>query len=252
MRKLVWKNLWQALAAVAFLTVVWAVAYYKTGNELLVPPLQESLRSVGELLTEGGFWLAFLASFLRATLAFAISFLAAAIFAVVAYLYPTFKGIFAPVASALRSLPVLAVLLILLSIFTANALPIAVAFLSLFPMLYAGILAALSGVDRQLIELAEVFGASKKRKVFSVYLPLSAPYIAREAGAAISFSLKLVISAEVLANTARSLGGMMQEASVYAEIARLFALVGVAFFAGLILELIAATFAEWIDGRIGK
>ncbi len=234
-----------------FLSLVWLIAYEKTGNDLLVPPLLDSLQSAWALFLERGFWRAFLGSFLRAGLAFCISFLLAAVFAVVAYLRPTFKGLFTPVVSALRSLPVLAVLLILLLLFNGNTVPIAVAFLSLFPMLYTGILTALSGVDKQLVELAKVCGASGKRKVFSVYLPLSSPYILREAGGAASFSLKLVISAEVLASTAKSLGGMMQEASVYAEMARLFALVGVAFFMGLILEMLFAIFAEYVDRKVG-
>ena len=78
-------------------------------------------------------------------------------------------------------------------------------------MLYAGILAALSGIDKQLIEISRICGTPMYRRITRIYLPLSAPYVLREAGAALSFSLKLVVSAEVISYTATSLGGMMQE-----------------------------------------
>ncbi len=249
MKKLLWKNLWQTAASICFLLVVWGIAYLWVGNDLLLPPLGEGLREMGALLKNGEFWASFFGSFFRAIWAFLLSLLFAMVFAVIAYLLPSFERIFAPIASVFRSLPVLAVLLILLSFLTARQAPVAVAFLSLFPMLYTGILAALSGIDKQLIETARVYGATPLKRVFKIYLPLSAPYILREAGSALSFSLKLVISAEVLASTAKSLGGMMQEARIF-NLPQLFALVTVTFLTGFILEIITSILTNMAEKRI--
>ena len=250
MKQLLWKNLWQCLAAIGFLVVVWVVAYFAVGNHLLIPSFSESIKEVGALLVSKGFWLGLGMSLLRAGIAFLISFVLAVIFAVVAYLYPTFGGFLAPVVSALRSLPILAVLLILLSFLGAGEAPVAVAFLSLFPMLYTGVLAAISGVDKHLIEVSRVQGTPLFRRVSAIYLPLSSPYILKEAGGALSFSLKLIVSAEVLASTAKSLGGMMQEAKIYAEIPQLFALVGLTFVLGLVLELSLSLLATAAEKKI--
>lgn len=250
MKKLILKTAWQTLAAIVFLAVVWMVAYFAIANELLVPSLFDSLQEMGELLISGAFWTGLSKSLLRALCAFSISFLFALIFAVIAYMVPSLEAIFAPIVSALRSLPVLAVLLILLSFLKAGVAPVAVAFLSLFPMLYVGILAALTGIDREVIEISRLHGASAFTRIFRIYLPLSAPYILRESGAALSFSLKLVVSAEVLANTAQSLGGMMQEAKIYAELPQLFALVCVTFLLGLMLELSVSLLANAVEKQL--
>ena len=250
MKKLLWKNVWQTLAAIAFLIVVWLVAYLIVGNELLIPNFVDSLKAGGKLFISAAFWRGLGMSMLRVLIAFGISFALALVFAVIAYMYPSFGGFLAPIVSALRSLPVLAVLLILLSFLGVGEAPIAVAFLSLFPMLYTGILAALSGIDKQLLEISRVYGASFWGRVGRVYLPLTAPYVLREAGGALSFAIKLVVSAEVLANTAKSLGGMMQEAKIYAEIPQLFALVGVSFVVGLVLELAMNIVALQVEKRI--
>ncbi len=233
-----------------FLLALWGIAYLSVGNELVVPAFSDCIKALGKLLGKAAFWKSFFASFLRAVSAFALSFLFATIFAVVAYLVPAFERIFAPVMAAFRSLPVLAVLLILLTFLSAGQAPVAVAFLSLFPMLYTGILAALSGIDGHLIEVSKVYGTSRWRKIFGVYLPLSAPYITREAGAALSFSVKLVVSAEVLASTARSLGGMMQEARAYLDIALLFALVLCSFALSLLVELVFSALSASIEKRV--
>ncbi len=250
MKKLIWKNVGQTAAAMGILIVAWLIAYLAVGNTLLVPSFLASAKEVGDLLKTSLFWTGFGASLLRTLVAFVISFFVALLFAVISYLLPAFGRYFAPVISAARSLPVLAVLLILLCFLDAGKAPVAVAFLSLFPMLYAGILAALSGLDKDLIAVARVYGTPWYRRVLGVYLPLSSPYILRESGAAISFSLKLVISAEVLANTAKSLGGMMQTAKVYAEIPQLFALVSVAFLTGLILETLFSCLTLWVEKRV--
>ena len=250
MKKLIVKTAWQTLAAIAFLIVAWAFLYLAAGNELLVPSFFDCLIEMGALFASGAFWIGLLMSFLRAILAFCISFIFAFVFAVIAYLVPSLEKFFAPIVSALRSLPILAVLLILLSVLGAAEAPIAVAFLSLFPMLYTGILAAFSGIDKDVLEISRLHGASVFMQVFKIYLPLSSPYILRESGAALSFSLKLIVSAEVLANTAKSLGGMMQEAKIYAEIPQLFALVFVTFAVGLLLELSVSLIASVVENRV--
>ena len=245
--KKVWiKNGIQTAAAIVVLFVAWLIAYLCVGNPLLIPAPWASGKEFGVLLTSGGFWQGFALTMGRVFLAFAISFVLAAVFAVIAYLYPTFAGICTPIVSAFRSLPVLAIVLILLSVLGAGVTPIAVAFLSLFPMLYTGIFAALSSVDKQLIDVGRACGVTVKNNVFRVYVPLAAPYVTREGTAAFSFALKLVVSAEVVANTARSLGGLMQEAQGYLELPKLFALVIVTFFVALVLE----TVGNWLSKRV--
>ena len=158
MKKLLLKNVWQTLAAVVFLIAVWFVAYLAVGNELLIPDFKDSLKEFVKLFVSAWFWQSWAMTMLRALAAFAISFAAALALAVLAYMCPAVGSFLAPIVSALRSLPVLAVLLIFLAFLNAGVAPIAVAFLSLFPMLYTGILAALSGLDRHLIEVSRVYG----------------------------------------------------------------------------------------------
>ena len=249
MRNTILKNCIQTAAALLFLLVCYFVAYAIAGNELLVPAFSDVCKQTGKLLLSGGFWSALGNTLLRTLLALGISFVLALIFALISYLLPPFNSFFTPVVSALRSLPTLAVLLILLVWWGAGDAPVAVAFLSLFPMLYVSVLSALSGVDKDLIEMSRVYNVPLSKRIWELYLPAAAPYVLRETGAALSFSLKLVVSAEVLAYTFPSMGNLMQEARLY-DIAQLFTLVGVTFVLGLLLEGLAALLAWLLKEKI--
>ena len=94
MKKLVLKNLIQTGVAIVFLLAVWWVAYLSVGNDLLIPPLTDSLKEMGVLFGKGVFWKALLSTLWRAVIAFVFSFLLAVVFAVAADRYPSFGQFF--------------------------------------------------------------------------------------------------------------------------------------------------------------
>lgn len=244
-------NLVWPFTAIAFLLLVWLAAYKLAANDYLVPSLGDTLREAGGLLKESGFWRAFLATFLRSLEAFALSFLAAFVLSVIAYLLPAFGKFLAPIVSVLRSLPTMAILLLLLVWTTPKRAPVIVAFLALFPILYAGMSAALAAVPSELIQMSRIYRVPLAKRIFGLYLPAAAPYVLKESAAALSFSLKLTVSAEVLANTAKSLGGMLQEARIFLEMPRMFAITVLAVAVGFLMELAGMFVARAAERRYG-
>ncbi|MFQ7078776.1 MAG: ABC transporter permease [Christensenellaceae bacterium] len=182
----------------------WLAVHALVKNDYLFPSFGDSMREAGRLLMDKDFWHAFSGTFLRTLAAFFLSFTGASVLAVVAYLVPPVGRFLAPLVSVLRSLPTMAVILIILVWTTPKTAPVVVAFLALFPLLYAGISAALASVDPKLVEMSRVYRVPVRKRIFGLYLPSAAPYALREASAALSFSLKLTVSAEVLANTIKA------------------------------------------------
>ena len=239
-----------AVGGVLFLVAVWTVCYAIIGNEYLVSSPWDSLKAAVSLFGKSGFYGAFSATLLRAFLAFLISVLAAAPLAAVAFAYPVFGRFLAPIVACLRALPTLAVLLLLLVFLGGNGAAVAVGVSALFPMLYTSFYHSLAGVDGKMKELCAVYEVPIKRQIEGLYLPQVLPKAVASSGAALSFALKLTVSAEILAVTFQSLGGLMQEAKLYAEIPQLFALVGVSFVVGLLMELSVNLLAEWMENKI--
>ena len=250
MKKTVLKTVWQALIAVAALLLIWAVAYFLVGNEYMLPSVFDCFLSGCALLATPTFWQAFLGTVLRVLSAFVLSFFLAAIFAVISYLLPSFGGVFSVMVAVMRSLPVLAVLLIILTFSSAGVAPVIVAFLSLFPMLYTAFHSALLGVDKNLIEMSRVYKVPLKKQLCCLYIPSVWPTAVETAGAAVSFSLKLVVSAEVLVRTARSIGAMIQEMQIYSQTAETFALVIITCIVAITVEALGSFGAKLLQKRM--
>lgn len=231
-------NIIFSVLAIIFMWLIWLAAYYIAGNELIVPAFSDTAQSFFIYLGDGTFWLALLNTLLRTLLAFIISFILAAACAVLAKLSKCAKAFLNPIIVFVRTLPTLAVILIILKLTSGNRTfsPVVVTVLVLFPMIFSQMLAAADGIDTGLVEMAKLYKVSRKDRLLKIYLPLVAPNILSQTGANISLGLKIMISAEVLANTVKGLGGMMQLSNIAAEVANLAALTLAAVLIGLVIE----------------
>ena len=180
---------------------------------------------------------------------FVISFIFGVSFSVLSALSKIFKGLVRPVIVVLRTLPALAVMLIILVWTNAAIAPMIVTVMMLFPVIYSQAEAAIDGIDGDIIQMAVVYKIPVKERFTKIYLPQITPDLFVQVGADISLGLKVMISAEVLSNTFGSLGGLMQDARFYTDMPRLAALTLAAVFAGLIIDVSFSQFkrvnAKW-------
>lgn len=229
------KNLLFSALALLFLWVVWIIAYYAVGNAFLVPSIGDTFSALGEYLASGAFWTAFSRTLLRTVLSFLISLLLGVGLAALAVNVKWVRAFLAPVISVLRTLPTMAIILILLLWTSPSVAPVIVTLLVLFPAVYAAALAALDDVKGEFSALVQAYGVSKGRQLVQMYLPLVAPNLLKQSGGIFSMGLKVTVSGEVLASTARSIGGLMQDARI-AHPAHLMALTLVTVLLGFLLE----------------
>ncbi len=230
-------NLFFSVLAIVAVWVAWTVAYYAEGNDMVVPSVNGTFAEMGRLLAEAAFWRAFGNTMLRTLEAFLLSFALGLVLALFAVVLPFVRAFLSPIVSFLRTVPTMALVLILLLWTSRAAAPVVIALLVLFPVIYASMLASLDGVRAEYGEMARVFGVGKGRQALKMYLPLAAPPVLGQMGADFSLGLKITVSGEVLSLTARSLGNMMQEtATLTMNAARLMALTLVTVFAGFLFE----------------
>ena len=235
------KNLLFSLLAVLCLWLVWIIAYFAVGNDYILPSFLETFEEAGKCLFGGDetcaeFWRAFGGTLLRTFLAFLFSLILGVGCSVLARLFRGVRAFLAPLISILRTVPTMAIILILLLWTSPAVAPVIVSLLVLFPAVYSASLAALDETEEEYGELVRAFRVSAKRRVFGLYLPLSAPPVLKQSGAIFSMGLKVTVSGEVLSGTYRSLGGLMQEAKIYLMMPRLLALTLVTVLVGFAIE----------------
>lgn len=164
--------IFSALSVVA-LWLIWIVAYFAVGDDYVLPSAWDTLAQTGKLLTDAEFWRAFAGTLLRAFSAFAFSALAGIALALAATLFRFVRALLAPVVSVLRTVPTVAVILMLLLWTPRIVAPVIVALLVLFPAVYAAALSELDKIRAEYGELTRVYRVSKARAAFRMYLPLS-------------------------------------------------------------------------------
>lgn len=231
-------NIFYSVFAVLIMWAVWLIVAATVGNEYLVPDFASSAREFFTLFAKGFFWKALGWSLLRVIIAFSISFLLALGCACLAVACKPFSAFMRPIVALFRTLPTMAVLLIILVWMTPRTAPIAVTLLVLFPMIYTQMTLGIESVDGGLLEMAKVYRLTAKQKLTCIYLPHLAPQTVEQTGVNLSFGLKLTISAEVMASTYTAIGGMMTEAQAYLNLPRLTALTLVAVIFGVVLEIV--------------
>ncbi len=230
-------NVLMSVIAIAAMWLVWVIVYRVVGNDYIVPSFTESMKSFGLLFVSSTFWTSFGMTCLRMVLAFLISFVLAGLLCILATAVKAVEAFLRPVMVFFRTLPTLAIILVILIWSNATVAPVIVTVLVLFPAMYAQMMAAVGDVDKGLLQMADVYRLDRSTRISKIYLPLVAPNVLSQCGANISLGLKVTVSAEVMANTLRSIGGMMQTSRMYVDMPKLAALTLVTVVVGIIIEV---------------
>ncbi len=230
------KNLAFSCLSVVAIWIAWLIAYVCIRNDYIFPSFWDVIKEMGKQFVSAVFWTAFLHTLLRTLVSFAVSLVLGIVLALLSEFFGWIRAFIAPVVTALRTLPTMAVILILLIWTNPLVAPAVVTVLVLFPAVYAASIAAFDGIGGEYESLCQAYGVSKINRAFKMYLPLSIPALLTQSGAIASMGLKVTVSAEVLSSTFKSLGGMMHEAQAFLNVSALFALTILTVLTGFLIE----------------
>ena len=159
---------------------LWFLLYFIVADKQVVPSPLIVIKQGFLTLKSGAFYSHLLNTILRVLLALAISFALGVSLAIISNLSQKFEGVMHPVISIIRSLPVLAVLLIIIVLVKRWYAPVVVCTLSLFPIIYSQTLNNLNTIDDKHREMLKLYNVPLKTQIFSVYLKGLAPLFIKE------------------------------------------------------------------------
>ena len=148
------------------------------------------------------------------------------------------KSAIAPIISITRALPTIAIVLLLLLWTNSSVAPIIVTMLVVFPTTYTHLESAFSSLDKTVAEAGCVDGASQLQVFKKIEIPMALPSIYLAIGSGLSLNFKLMVAAEVISQTANSIGYMLNTSKVYFETAEMLALVCASVILGVIIETV--------------
>lgn len=223
-RKRLFYNLICPLLGVLLIAGVWAIVAGVYNKPLIVPQLSSVVVSFFQLFADGSFYANVGVTLLRSVACFVLAYVLALPLALLATFNKTFEKVFKPFVEILRSVPVVALILIALVLFSSSVLPIVVGFLIVFPLIYSALLNALTSDEVKLnLEMCKLYKSRKRDIVRYVYMPVAVPTSFNQAKSLLPLAVKVVVSGEVLAYARVGLGLAMQSAQINVEIDKLVA-----------------------------
>ena len=229
-------NLILPIITICFLLIVWSIIAVVENNEYVVPTVEKTLREFIKLFGEKKFYIALLLTLRRSVMAFLLSFLISAVLAYLSSKRLWAERIILPIISITRTLPTLAIAWLFM-FWAEEFSPILITMLVVLPTSYTQIKGALDGVNKTSIEAGRVDGAGWFNTFIKIEVPQIAPDLFSVIGSGLALNFKLMVAAEVLTSTTKSLGNMINLATPF-FVARIFALSIVVILLGLVVEFL--------------
>jgi len=204
--------LFSILSLLIIIALWWILAETRFQQNGVIPSPIDTLRIIGEEMRKDSFFPAIFSTLERSLISFIISFAAASILAVLAHFRSFIGNMLNPFVVLCRSMPTMALVLILLLTVGSAMLPIVVAFLVVFPLCYENIRTAISETDKMLVTMARVFKIPKWRQITGIYIPAMLPFVFSSIIAGFGLNIKVVISAEVMGLPVMSIGHLILSA----------------------------------------
>ena len=211
------------LWAVIFWLAVWQiVSVWLDSDILLVSPVRVLLR-LGQLMSTILFWKSIFFTLSRIACGFFLAVAIGCVLAAAASRYHKIRALLAPAMLTVKSVPVASFTILALIWFSAKNLSVLISFLMVLPIIYTNVLSGINQVDRQLLEMAQVFCIPKLRVFRYIYLPQLFPFFYAASTISLGMSWKAGVAAEVIGIPQGSIGERLQQAKIYLDTPDLFA-----------------------------
>lgn len=230
------KHTWIVVISVTIMLLLWEVASLTLGSEQILPGSATTLKTTILLFAEKSFWTVIGSTILRGLIGFAIAVVAGIALGIVGGLKPKFDAFMQPWVVVMRSVPVVAFILLALIWFKSSSVPVFIGLLTMFPMIYSNIVNGIHNVDAKLIEMARFYQVSDRRIVTEVYIPAIAPYAVSGISNAVGIGWRAIIVGEVLSQPQYGIGTFMQSAQAFLQVDKVIAWTVIAVLLSFIFE----------------
>ncbi len=230
-------NIFYPLLSLGIMLAVWAIASRVKGNENLLPMPSQTIAELFGLMGGVGFWLSVGTTLGGVLESFAIAFVSALACALIAGVFSPLHKVLSPIVTVLRAAPTLAVILLAMVWIDYEQVAILIGFLIAFPLLYQVIYTSVTGVDKELVEMTDLYKVGTADKIRYLYIPEIMPPVFDITASTLSLTVKVVTAAEIMCRVRDSIGLEMQIATQAGEMSHLIAWTLVAILLSFTLEL---------------
>lgn len=207
-----------SIVSVMVMLVIWKMLAWHFNSEFILPAPEKTLVTTLKLFGDENFLAIVGNTILRGIIGFALSFILGVALGIWAGISPSFNAFLRPILITIRSVPVIALILLALIWFNANVVPVFIAMLTMFPFICTNVTDGIGSVDRDLVEMAAFYKTGTKRIIYEVYVPAIMPFIISGASSAMGIGWRAIIIGEVLSQPKYGIGTVMQVSQTFLNV----------------------------------
>ena len=216
------KNKLRKLLMIVIWVILWHVLSLWIHNEIFLPGPWKVAEALIHMLGTKSFWLAIFHSLWRISLGFISGFLLAIILGGFACKLRLLRDFLSPMISMMKTIPVASFIILILVWVNSKYLSIFISFLVTFPILYIAVLEGYDHVNRELLEMTQVYKVKAFVKLRYLYLSELLPFVVSSAKVAVGMCWKAGISGEIIGLPKYSIGEQLYLSKLYFNISDLF------------------------------
>ena len=216
------KRLWRAAGLLLPLLLWWIVARVMDLSVALPTPETVLIETI-RLLGTPTFLAEIAATSVRAIGALMLATVVAVPLGMVTATDRRVAALVGPSVVTVRAIPFISIILVAVIWFESGTVPVFVAVLMVFPLLYESAVTGIHGVDSKLEEMTRSFAFSRLERIVHLWIPASLPANIGGLRAANGIAWKVAVAAEVLSVPVRGIGAQMGAARLYLETERVIA-----------------------------
>jgi NitT/TauT family transport system permease protein len=203
--------------------VVWHLASVSIGTSLLLPGPIEVARRLVELVVTQAFWTVVLFSLTRICAGFLLAFVLGLTLGLLAGHLRVVRDFLEPAILALKSVPIVCVVVLLLIWVGAREVSVVAVFLAVFPPIYLSVCEAIRAQDTRLNALLKAMDVSAWRRFLASTYQQLLPYLRATSRNACGIAWKAGVAAELIGSPRGSMGERIYQAKLILETPDLFA-----------------------------
>lgn len=215
---------------------LWYLLHVYIQKELYLPAPIDVIIRITDLIVKQSFWISIGSTMFRVLVGILLSLTVGTAFGIIASFNRVFYDLLFPFVSAIKSTPVMSFIILALLWFSSSNVPIFICFLMCFPIVYSNVIEGIRNTDRTLVEMAKVYGVTKKKILSKIFLPSIRPYILAAVSTTLGLGWKVSVAAEVLSHPRFGIGSNIFNAKVYLDSVELFAWTFVVIILSVCLE----------------
>lgn len=236
------KNKRYLTISIFILILVWQTAAIIVDNRLLLPSFFNVLSDIYTIIFSNNFIILIFSSIFRCIESFILSLAIAIMLSIFSYFNKFIYNFLYVIIIFLKSIPTMAFIVIVLIWTSKEFAPIIIGIVISFPIFYDVILNSLLDIDKDLLQVFNIYRIEIIDKIITLIIPIILIAIKKVINSTLSLIFKVVISGEVYSQPQYGIGTIIQFEKMQLNTSRIIAwmiiITGIVFLFDLIISRI--------------